>query len=616
MTNPPYWGFDPPATPRVAIQPDSIAATDAYDTEHGDAVEDTESSVQTHLPRQEQAVKVSPTALLRQRVTSAIRSTLSAVHNADSTVALQIIQRIESSRKVLSALTPEYREIVLAVLEVLKHEASVLSTGRLNLYSLPILEEYAQEVKDEIFFVTDEVGVSTPADPHAYWQDMVEIVQRAATKHAALTLAQGIEDKKPLFDLMPLYRKVEPPTSVKAISRERGTKTAKEVAEEHRVISSSKAAYRFSSGLRSLDGSYTGTNEALGFISPGTFVVVMGQTGTGKSSFANSIVPSISMDLKNWGLEHGKQVLFHTEEETIDKIRGFRMDKGQKYHHLSDNMIVKDCGTSRRQLAYTLYDLVKTAEEISRFNKRPIVEYLPYVVQIDYLQAIQESTDRDPATAAAITAEFFLRGVCAWNPDEMHKFSGVNFLEYAGIPWPEGMTDHRVAVVAYAQLIKIDEATQYYQSGRKGVQLSDFTLFDQDNNPYWKVQDGDLRLFDKSQMRGSGIIAQNAHAILILHRSVPYNNPAVRDALGELHLQDTRARVLYNKSRSGSSRVYAPLRFDVQADGGRAQFFDEAAEDALSRGTLKNIDPSYQDPGDPILPIRPFRNKLAETRYI
>lgn len=637
MAHPEYWGWEPPKPADIAVTEvpapsegtaidehiadqhvaDEYFADDEFVDECMSEVFLTEDDYDDAVPTASQMPRQGrlDAGSLRERVTRVLRSTLSSLHDASPEAASQLLQRIGSSERVLKTLPEDQRLVVRAVLEALTHECSVLSSGRLDLGHLPVLEEYDADVLAEIEKIRAEVGVSTPRDPHAEWQDLVEGVQRAHTRFSALDLAKGIESKLPVFDLMERFRRIEPPTVVRSDRRQRGTMTADKVADMLRSSSAGRTAYRFSSGLPTLDLGYTGKDEARGFIAPGQFNVVMGPTGTGKSSFANTIVPAINQDMQNWGLEHGLQVVFHTEEESIDKLKGFRMDIGQKYHDLSKNLVIDACGTSRKRLAETLYDLVIRADELSRASKRPITEFLPYVVQIDYIQSIQEPEDKDPATASAITAEFFLRGVCAWNPEEMAKFSGVDFREYAGAAWPSGMEQHRVAVIAYAQLVKIDDSTLYYQAGKRGVQMSDFALLGDGDEPLWDVREGDLRLFGKNQMRGSGIIAQNAHAIVILHRSVPYNNPAVKDESGELHLADTRARILFDKSRSGSRMTYAPMRFDVQSTGFRAQYFDEVAERAIAAGKLTDVHPSYSEPGDPILPVRPFRDPFGETVY-
>jgi hypothetical protein len=551
---------------------------------------------------------------LQKKVHRVLRSTLSALHGMTTEPALQLLTRIRSSKRVLDRLDDESRQTVLAALEVLEHEASVLTTGRLDLGHLPVAEEYQAAVRVELTRIANEVGSSTPADPHAEWQDLVESVQRVIVERQAIGLVEGIREKLPTSELVKRQQEIESPTTKKAVSRERTVKTARQVAEEARAATAGRPALRFSSGLRTLDIGYTGKGESLGFVAGGQFSVIMGPTGTGKTSFSNSLTPAVQLDLQNWGLRDGLQVVFHTEEETIDKLRGFRMDIGQKYHHLTDNLVIDACGTSRTRIAEVLYDTVISADEKARATKRPISDFLPYVCQIDYIQSIQEAGE-DPTTASAVTAEFFLRGVCAWNPEEMAKFSGVDFREYAGMAWPSGMEHHRVAVIAYAQLVKVDDESLYYKPNKRGVQLSDFALLNGKDEPYWDVREGDLRLFGKNQMRGSGIIAQNSHNIVILHRSVPYNNPAYKDENGGMHLTDTRARLLFDKSRAGSQLAYAPMRFDVQSTGFRAQYFDELAERAIESGKLTDIHPSYTEPGDPILPVRPVSDPLSECRY-
>lgn len=550
---------------------------------------------------------------LNDRVVATLRAVLSSLHGMETNRGLQIIRRISASNQVHEVLDQDQKDTLEGVLEVLSHELSVLDVGRLDLGDLPVSSEYSIDVRRELDEIAHAVGRTTPSDPHAAWADLVEVVQRHASRRSALRLARSIEAKKPLSDLMVRYRAIQPPTARKVEARERKARTGRQVAENARAVRAGRHPYRFSSGLPTLDRGYTGVDEAVGFVAPGQLTVVMGPTGTGKTSFSYTVTPAIGQDLLNWGLGDAKQVFFHTEEESVDKLRGFRMDLGQKHHHLADRLILEAVGTSRTRMAETLYDLVIEADEKARETRRPIAEFLPYVVQLDYIQSIQEAGE-DPTTATAMTAEFLLRGVCAWNPDEMVKFSGVDFREYAGMGWPSGMEDHSVAVIAYAQLVKISDETLTYKPGKRGVQISDFVLTDEKDEPYWEVREGDLRLFGKNQMRGSGVIAQNAHSIIILHRSVPYNNPARRGDDGELHLSDTRARIMFDKSRTGSRLPYAPMRFDIQSNGFRAQYYDELAERAVAAGKI-GIHSSYSEPGDPMLPVRPTLDPLAACRY-
>ena len=551
---------------------------------------------------------------LADRVLQTLRSTLSAVDGMSPESVAQLIQRVMATPRVLRKLDPQTRAVYEGVFEVLTYETTVSTTGVMTLGDLPITEAYSEDVRAELALIAAQAGVTTPADPHAHWHALVEQVQRHHTRTAALDLASAINDGEPLSVLIPKHAAVEVPTTQKATIRTGSVRTAAQLSNDNRIDSSTKQPFRFSSGLPTLDLGYTGVGEAKGFVAPGQFVVVMGPTGTGKSSFANAVTPAFGLDMQNWGLNDAYQVLFHTEEESIDKIKGFRMDVGQKYHHLAKNLVVDAVGTSRRRMAETLYDLVIAADKRARETKRPITEFLPYLVQLDYIQSIKEQGENE-TEASATTAEFLLRGVVAWNPEEMNKFSGLDFRTYAGMAWPTGMEQHRVAVIAYAQLVKISDETLFYKPGKRGMQINDFALTDEKDSPLWDVKEGDLRLFDKNQMRGSGVVANNAHMIVILHRSVPYNNPAKKDDEGALHLADTRARILFDKSRAGSRLSYAPMRFDVQSNGFRAQYFDEVAERAIREGRLSDVDQSYTGPGDPILPIRPRQSRLRATRY-
>jgi hypothetical protein len=557
---------------------------------------------------------------LASLILNTLRSTIASLNEVDPNSITQFVQRLGASDKVLKRLPKGFYSKYVGIFEILLHEASVSSDNPVSLFHLPVSVEYSAGVKSELGEIRDRVGMlSNNYDPHAEWADLVEIVQRHYTRAKAAELVTALDARSNLTDLMVKFKAIEPPTTKKSVSRAGGVKTAKELITDINAAKVGSQDMRFSSGLPTLDLGYTGQNEVNGFIAPGQFIVVMGPTGTGKSSFANSVTPSFAVDLQNWGLKDALQLVWHTEEESIDKLKGFRFGHEadgtpQEFNYLSDNLVIDGIGTSRTRMAQTLYDLVIVADEKSRKFHRPITDFLPYICQLDYIQSVQESGE-DEKTATSRTAEFLLRGVCAWNPEEMAKFSGVDFSTYASMAWPKGMEQHRVAVVAYAQLVKIDDESLLFKKNKRNVQLSDFALLDDKDEPYWDVHEGDLRLFGKNQMRGSGIIAQNAHAIVILHRSVPYNNPSKPNGRGGKSLTDTRARILFDKSRTGSQLAYAPMRFDVQSNGYRAQYFDELAERAILAGKLKNIDKCYTKPGDPILPVRPKLNSLEAFKY-
>jgi hypothetical protein len=553
---------------------------------------------------------------LQGRIVKTLRVVIASLEGKSLDYAGKTIDGIINSKKILNKLDKNAYEIYKGIFEIIRHEIVITHKEKFSLSNLAILKLYSKNVKEEVKVIVNNVDLFKELDGNSIWFTLIEEVQRIETKTNANYLIEGIEDNLNAEELIKRYNNIDLPTTKRSKSKgQNSLTTAKVVINKNYTSISNGDTIRFSSGLPTLDHGYTNKNEKLGFITPGQFIVVMGATGTGKSSFVNTITPAIGQDLINYGLIDAKQVLFHTEEESIDKIKGFKMSPNDKFYHLADNLIIENVGTSRKKMTEVLYDLVIEADSRAKKENRSILEFLPYVVQLDYIQSIIE-TFEDEVKASAVTAEFLLRGVSAWNPTEMAKFGGVNFREYSGMSWPAGMENHRVAVIGYAQLVKINDESLFYRAGKRNQNIEDFVILDENNKPYWDVKENDLRLFRKNQMRGSGVIANNAHAIIILHRSVPYNNPSITDKEGRTTLTDTRARILFDKSRTGSRIAYAPLKFDVMKNGFRTQFYDELAERAINFGKLTNFDKNtHIEYGDPILPIREEIDPLKQVRY-
>ena len=273
-----------------------------------------------------------------------------------------------------------------------------------------------------------------------------------------------------------------------------------------------------------------------------------------------------------------------------------------------------------------VYDLVIAAMDKAQTTARPIQDFLPRIGFLDYIQSVTERGETD-VQANITTAELILRGFQAFNPEEMAKFSGVDFRTYAGTAWPEGIEDHRMAWVVFAQLKKpADENAMFFKAGSRNVQLSDFTLEDTAATPgwtdssgsgwAWEVSENDFRIFRQNQIMGSAKILQNATNIILLHRSRPYNNPARKEVGpdGRPHLEDVRARLVLDKTRNGSQMLFVPMAFDIQPDGFRAQYFDLLGEQAMELGHFA-ADESYRQSGDPLLPRRPRPSPLSGVRY-
>lgn len=564
------------------------------------------------------------------KVLAALRRVLAAYHGRPADELRQMIAQLRTSPKALAELDETTAWTYRGVFEVLEVEcANLTDDAPVYLGDLPGVDNHTAEVADELARI---VAVAARGDaasnPYSAWLAVVEDVQGAHTLRGLHALARAIEEKAPAEHKLELFRRLEPPTTKAAVVREAGPRTAREVVEERAAALAGAAKLRFSSGYRTLDLAFTGPGEPVGFIAPGEQSVIGGPTGTGKSSFSYALVRSFAQDLVNWGYQDGYVVWFHTEEESADKVRAAGLGPGQRFHHLADRVVIDPIGTSRRRMAEVLYDLVIAAEKKSQQSGLPPTRFLPHVVLLDYIQAVAERNESDNQ-ANIVTAEFLLRGVQAWNPEEMAKFSGLDFRAYAGMPWPDGMDHHRCAVVTFAQLKKPDdESLMFFKSGSRKHKLSDFAFEHTDASvpaPWtdegggawsWEVREQDLYLLKQNQIMGSSKILQNATTILLLHRSRPRNNPRLPGvgADGRPHLEDTRARLLLDKTRAGSQLKFVPMAFDIMADGFRAQYYDVLAEAAIDQGRFRP-DPAFIESGDPILPRRPAASPLAGLRY-
>jgi hypothetical protein len=339
-----------------------------------------------------------------------------------------------------------------------------------------------------------------------------------------------------------------------------------------------------------------------------------------------TLTRAAAQDELNWGLPDTPVLVAHTEEESVTKAYAMGIHPGQRFHHLADKIVIENIGSSRRRLAELVYDLVMNAVSRSQTTSRPIGDFLPRIGFLDYIQSLSEPGENE-VQANITTAELILRGFQSFNPDEMAKFSKVDFRSYSGMAWPEGIEDHRMAWVVFAQLKKpTDENSMFYKSNARKSELSDFTLEDTSATPGWRdpggngwaweVRENDFRIFRQNQIRGSGLILQNATNIILLHRSQPYNNPKLKPgADGRVHLLDSRARLILDKTRNGSEMQFVPMAYDSSPDGFRGQYYDHLGEKGLSMAVNANLDESFRQSGDPLLPIRPKASPLAGVRY-
>lgn len=549
------------------------------------------------------------------KIIDTMRDVLAAQQGRTMPELTAMVRELIATTLVLDELEEDVQETFAGVFEVLLDAAANTEGGVADLAWLPASVNYDVAVRAEIAEIASRVGiVDTDKHPSSVWYALKETVQRRHARRRLMGVVSAIDERSTVDTIMDRFRSIEPPTTKRALTRTHAARTARQVISEKKAATAGRPKMRFSSGYRSLDIAFTGDGDPLGFIAPGEGSLIAGPTGTGKSSFSYGIIPALTQDLANWGYPEGKLIFLHTEEESEDKVRACGLDEGQAFHHLADNVVVSAIGTSREAIVECIYDVVIEANRRSKETNLPIDQFLPHILVLDYIQSIKSQNEDDTA-ASARTSELLTRGVQAWNPEEMSKFSGVDFQSYAGMAWPNGMKHHRVAGLYFAQLVKQNEATLFYRAGSRDCQLSEFVLEGDDGEPLWPVCEGDLRLFGKGQIRGSGIVAQNASTILILHRSRPVNNNASLGPDGLMHLGDTRARLILDKTRTGSSMKYVPMTFDLQRNGGgRAQYFDTRAEIAMTSGVFIP-DACYRQSGDPILPPRVIASPLAGFRY-
>lgn len=565
-------------------------------------------------------------------VLTTLRAVLASQDGATPESALELFTFVASgAAAALEILGSGWESTYRAVFECLRAECANRSGGQLDLSNLKLAALYDSDVRDELARIAAarmSLDTVTLSDPTASWSALGERIQRMRASRSALRYHSSLKSQRTVAELLEAYKRIEPPTNRKGAVRYGDLLTARYVHQLAEQAMAGRAPVRLSSGFPMLDLANSGSGDVTGFIALGEGAVIAAGTGSGKSSFTYTLVPALTQDLVNYGFNHGRVLFLHTEEESEDKLKAMGFLPGQKFHHLADNLIIVKVGTSRARIVETIYDVVIEAHRLAGETGRPITDFLPYVLVLDYIQSIME-VGETPAVSGLMTAELILRGVQGWDPEEMAKFGGVSFREYAGFAWPDGMTQHRVATVTFAQLVKSTPGGLNYKPGVRDNVLSDFTLEDTRENPGWlqkdatgqiigrwgwEVQEGDLRILGKNDIAGSAQISRNATTIIFLHRSRVQNNPAVKDERGELHLVDRRARLIIDKARNGVQLPFVPLDFDVDAIGYRARFYDRLAEAALADGRLE-ADACYSEPGDPILPVRSSLSPLAGWSY-
>lgn len=531
--------------------------------------------------------------------------------------AAALLRQIRRSDPVLGVLPDKIRNDIVGVLNLLSFEADmVLDAGSFDLSSLPRERLYGSSVRGLVKRIRSisADGVAFEA-PHRHFAALEEEVQRARSARSVAKYLASVARRDDTENLLKLYGRFEPPTTSRQVENQTFARTAAEWEADEMASRAGRAQVRISSGYRSVDVAMTREGEALGAWAGGELHVIAAPTGNGKSAHSRRTLVAAAEDLVNgWGLPRAKVYHAITEEEPSIVAAAAELLRGQRFHHLAENVTIAKIGASRTRLIKGLYDLVIQAEDESRDTGLPIDELLPRVVIIDYIGGIVE--DGEPADTVAIekSANLAMRGIAAWDFEMMEQFSGVSFATYAGRPVPKGMEHHRCAVIAYAQTLSKVDGRLWFEPGSYATPVGDFTVEKPDGSLGWQPVKGDFRVPQRKDVRGSGVLLNHATSLIILHRSRPENNEVRRRDDGLVHVDDDRARFILAKVRNASSMPFVPMRFDSQRDGPRGQFYDLVAEELIRRGKL-SVASCHRAEGDPILPVRPARKPLAGVRY-
>jgi hypothetical protein len=559
---------------------------------------------------------------LRGKVLDTLRDCLAAMQGHGGGEMIELIGFITASKEVLANLDPETAKTYRRLAELFVTEYGDDPSRTVDLDDMPTAEAAGGRAQAELTLIRSRVGrPDLPTTPSAQWRALVNHVQRVASMQALLDAADAIQRDETDEKCMEMFRAIPPPTANRVLQNADFSRTARGWAEADALAAAESPSIRLSSGYPTLDHAFTQRDghgrltEAFGAFGLGEFHFFVAPTGNGKSATARMLVRNVAEDLVvGWGREHDKVLIAITEETPQIVYTMAEMDEGQPFHHLADNLVIANVGASRKRFVHAVWDLVIDAHRRSKETGLPIQNCgLPTAIFLDYLGGIVED-DANEAAATERTANLILRGLCAWDVLGMELFSGESFASYAGMTWPKGMENYRPVVIAFGQFRKLDDPL-WWDPDNRSCDPEDFVIQTPSGQPGWELKPGDFRIPKQHEIRGSGVVANHATSIVILHRSRPGKNPKITDPVtGEVRLTDDRARWIPVKTRNGATLPFIPMRFDSHHSGLRGQFFDLKGEEALEAGYLEVTD-CYRRPGDPMLPRRPQRSPFAGIAY-
>jgi len=548
-----------------------------------------------------------------ERVRRVLRLVLASLNGEPAEVVSATVARVTRERDVLDRVPDGWRPVIDGVLEVLAFECTALDgVGVVNFDFMPGAWNHTKAVRDELELLS---GLERSDNPSSEFEALVEAIQAGMSRQAALILVREVDDQSTAARKMKAFREIPPPTRQREVVNNTWAKSAAQWMDEARAAEGAASELILSSGYPTLDMAAAGSGDLPGLIRPGEFWVGGAGTGHGKSAFTRRVFSSMLLDLVyGWGLQDALGILGFTEEEAWDVATAAMLDKGQPYHAVANNAILAKLGESRKRVVEVVYDAVIAAAKKADSTGAPITDFLPYFYFLDYIQAIKEPGENPDTEGVARTADLMMRGIAAWDPEMMGSISGVSFEEYAGMRWPDGMDNHRVAVFCLSQLRKEgNDHTVFYRSGKSTI--SDFTVVDANGTPMWEPLEDDYAIPNRSDLRGSGVLLNHATGLIFFHRSRPTASVRKDPVTGRKSLTDTRARFIVPKARKSVSMPYIPVRFDSNPEGFRGMFYDDLAwQHAVVEGRMEVMTEWCTRPGDPILPRRPKRSPW-DIRY-
>lgn len=475
-------------------------------------------------------------------------------------------------------------------------------------------------------------GQVLEVSPSAAFANLELVATRRQLLSPARELVKAIERQAPLSELEKLARRIQ----VK--ERDNGgdedadlVRTALEWDQHAKTRNATMDRIRLSTGWPHLDLTQTKEGDIPGFFSPGHLAGFVAPSGHGKSTFVRELIRNLAIDLRNWGMPNAKVLSVIVEEEPERVVEATRLAK--EFAPVGDQVLIAKVNSSRQRFGEAFLKTVAQAVIDSEAAGQPVREFMPAVVLLDYLQELVEQNE-GAYTEAIDRTTGLLRGIAECDLDEVEKFSRVRWADVApsGMRWPSGLDDHRIAVIATAQIKGIDEKGLYY---KEGDPIDDFVFRDPvSNEPLWQVKPGDHRLIGRGDVAGSKRFLNNLSMLVFMHRSnvrastEPYTRPLPGGRTMEsFRTVDARARFYFEKQRYGASSPVVPMAFSSSPDGRAAKWYDYRAEaevfveldsgQAVERSWWWDWDPEWVDfeAGGPILPVRPRRHPATKITY-